>query len=980
MLMKLHNLPLILALALAWATPQAMAQYYWDVSTNSGIQNGNGTWGTDNFWASTSAGTNNVAWATNQEAWFGGNSTSAGSPTGNFTITVSGTQISAGIRQIQLGAGNFTLTGGEIQASFFRADTNTLTVNSVIGSYTNVANAQVSFSAQPAAGTLLILGGNNTFTNNVSIAGASSGGGTVRLNHQNALGLGNSVLWVHNTGLDLNGFTITNKTITVNDSRTVFLVNSGAGNAVWSGNVVLTNTPGNVGFRAGGTNGEVEVTGVISGTSNNSVQSFDGGRLRLSGTNTYDGSTSVRDNSTLIVGNASALGSTVSGTFINTGATLDLNGFNVGNEAITLQQTTSRLVNSNTTTAATVVGGVTLGATSSGTGGIGGEGNLSIAGVVSGAFGFSKIGAGTLTLSDSNTYSGTTTASAGTLALSGSGTLGAGTNALTISGGNVDLGGLSRNVGAFTLSTGTLANGTLTATNYALTSAGSISATLAGSGGLTKSGAATATLSGDNTYSGTTTISGGGSSTLRLGHTNALGSGTNVQYTAQSFLDLNGFSISGKTLAVNAAATGFLINTTATKSTWAGDVLLTNSGGSVRAGGTNAEVEISGNISGSGSLTAYDNSTLRLSGNNSFTGGAQARSGSTLIVGHANALGGSTSATNFIGQTATFDLNGFDIGNRIINFQRTDSKLVNNNTNSTAAVGGPMIIGQSTCVIGGPGNITLSGVISSTTNGGFSKTGAGTLTLSGTNTYSGSTTVSNGSTLVLATNGSLRFVIGGSGTNNAVLGSGTTAMNGQFAFDLASASTNTNATWTIVAGTLTNTYGTNFLVTGFSGSGGNWTNTTNGVDYVFAQSNGVLSVKPASGVTPYNAWVAFWQTNSAGFTNTAGTNDPDADLFDNNEEFAFDGNPTIGSPALLTATKVGTNAVFNYVALTNTNAVTYAVQSTTNLTAGWTNAAVTISNSLNQSNISQTNSYLRKEFTVPASGNAFYRVQAAILP
>jgi autotransporter-associated beta strand protein len=265
-------------------------------------------------------------------------------------------------------------------------------------------------------------------------------------------------------------------------------------------------------------------------------------------------------------------------------------------------------------------------------------------------------------------------------------------------------------------------------------------------------------------------------------------------------------------------------------------------------------------------------------------------------------------------------------------------------------------------------------------NGTLNKTGAGTLIINSASTYSGSTTVTDGA-LELATNGALRFVIGGNGTNNALKGNGATSVNGQFVFDLSGASTNTNSTWTIVANTLSNSYGTNFSVSGFDGViGGNWTNTTNGVNYVFAQSNSVLSVQSTGGVTPYNAWVAYWTNAVPGFTNTAGTDNPDGDPFDNNEEFAFDGNPTVGTGALLTATNIGTNAVFNYVAQTNTNAVTYLVQSTTNLTNSWTNASVTISNSLNQTNpvISQTNIYERKEFVVPASGAMFYRVQVTI--
>jgi fibronectin-binding autotransporter adhesin len=452
MILRVRFATTILAAALALSAPQARAQYYWDVSTNSGIQNGNGTWGTDNFWASTAAGTNNVVWVANQTAWLGGTSINgqAGTPTGDFTITVSGTQVSAGIRQIQNGAGNFTLQGGELQANSFRADTNTLTINSVIGSYTNVANARVDFSAQPAAGTLLILGGNNTLTNAIGITGASSGGGTVRLNHQNALGLGNSVTWVHNTLLDLNGFSVSNKTLTVNNTRTGFLDNTAATKSVWSGNVELTNGTGSL--SAGGTGAEVEISGIISGI--NGLQTLDNGTLRLSGANTYDGLTSVRNGSTLIVDNASALGSTTSGTTINNAAntTLDLNGFNVGNEAITLVGANSRLVNNNTSNAATVAGSII---TTNGQ--IGGSGNLTASGVISSATaaGFTKVGTGTATLSGNNTYTGTTTVSAGSLIINGNQS--AATGVLNVAA-NATLGG-SGTIGGATTIAGTLAPG-----------------------------------------------------------------------------------------------------------------------------------------------------------------------------------------------------------------------------------------------------------------------------------------------------------------------------------------------------------------------------------------------------------------------------------------------------------------------------------------------------------------------------------------
>jgi hypothetical protein len=48
-------------------------------------------------------------------------------------------------------------------------------------------------------------------------------------------------------------------------------------------------------------------------------------------------------------------------------------------------------------------------------------------------------------------------------------------------------------------------------------------------------------------------------------------------------------------------------------------------------------------------------------------------------------------------------------------------------------------------------------------------------------------------------------------------------------------------------------------------------------------------------------------------------------------EFAFDGNPTLGTPALIGAASSGASGVISFLALTNTNSVSYAVQATTNL-------------------------------------------------
>ena len=302
-------------------------------------------------------------------------------------------------------------------------------------------------------------------------------------------------------------------------------------------------------------------------------------------------------------------------------------------------------------------------------------------------------------------------------------------------------------------------------------------------------------------------------------------------------------------------------------------------------------------------------------------------------------------------------------------------QLGNGTAGNDGTVASSSIVNNSSLVFNRSGSSSYDGVISG--SGNVTKFGAGTQTLSGSNTYTGNTAVSAGR-LELASTGSLRFVIESSGVNNAVTGTGTTTMNGQFIFDLTGASTNTNATWTIVAASLNPTYGTGFNVAGFNPDGlGNWTKETNGVRYIFSQSSSVLSVQSISAVTPYIAWVNSWP----GFSQTAGTDDPDGDGYNNNMEFAFGGNPTVGSGSVLSAALVGSDVVFSYVAVTNPKAVTYEVQCTTDLSAStWFKSDVIPTRSANQEGISQPSSYERMEFRVPVTAREFYRVQATIAP
>lgn len=362
------------------------------------------------------------------------------------------------------------------------------------------------------------------------------------------------------------------------------------------------------------------------------------------------------------------------------------------------------------------------------------------------------------------------------------------------------------------------------------------------------------------------------------------------------------------------------------------------------------------------------------------TNGATAR-----LLPTYNLFGGSLLAGGISAGTGTFaaaSSRNINISNNAILRNASGENLTVAGLDASA--GGRLginLLGDATIQADGGRSVTLGANTLLAGTGKLTKTGDGTLSLAAAATHSGDTAVSGG-TLEVADTGSLAFTIGGNGTNNSITGTGTAVINGQFVFNLAGASTNAGDTWNIIAGSLAKNYGTNFIVSGFNGSGGLWTNTTNGVDYVFSQSSGNLTVGSVAPPTNnYASWVTFWETNSGGtFTNTAGTADPDGDGFINNLEFAFDGNPTVGTPALMEVTPAGTNAVFSWVERKNPpGGVTYVVQKSSALTNGWSAATgLTISNSLDQTGILIPADYERKEFEVPASGKDFYRVQGTI--
>ncbi len=403
--------------------------------------------------------------------------------------------------------------------------------------------------------------------------------------------------------------------------------------------------------------------------------------------------------------------------------------------------------------------------------------DLTISGIISGAFGVTKAGAGTMTLSGLNTYTGTTLVSAGilratnnTVVASTNGPFGNNASALQLGGGTIqsNVATFSRPITVTVTNSGidaysssrtisstiTMALGTMnlniggttasSAEGQDLTLSGIISNT-AGTLSLTKIGTSLVILSAANTYGGLTTISAG---TLRLNNISALGAtGTGTTITSGAVLDLNGLNYSSaEALTLNGtgiSSGGALINSNSTGATYGG--LLTLGSASSIVGGTGTiTISNTGTITGatfgltlggaqggtltsilgttSGTLTKSDAGTWTLSGTNTFTGGTTLNSG-TLNINNNQALG--TSA-------GTFTINGGTINATTAGISTVAYPLALNGdftftgTNNLNLGTGTTTLSGNRQITVSAGTLTIGGTLSSAANN-LTKAGAGTL-------------------------------------------------------------------------------------------------------------------------------------------------------------------------------------------------------------------------------------------------------------
>ena len=701
----------------------------------------------------------------------------SGASTYTGVTTISGGTLKAGVVSVANTSGAFGLNSAISLANTSGAAIDITGFNTQIGSLTGggATGGNVTLGA-----ATLSVGGDNTSP--AAYAGAISGTGALT-----KIGTGTQIF------SGTNGYT----GITTVSGGTLQLGAGGTTGSLSPSSAITDNAA--LVFNRSNALSQGTDFGTISGSG--TVSQAGSGTTTLNVTNSYTGLTTVTAG-VLNIQSALALGTSTAGTTVSGNAALQIQGgITVAAEALTLNgggvsnDGALRNISNNNNYGGLVTlasasrinsdsGTLTISNTGTITGAyvlsVGGAGNTAIASII-GTSSLTKDGAGSLTLTATNTYSGTTI-SAGTLQIGAGGIVG-------------------------TLGSGAVTDNAALVFNRTDSYGGTVSNAISGSGTVTLS-AGTLTLGGSNTYTGATTVSVG---TLKLGATGALGNGTSntsgVSVTSGAVLDLVGISATaaaGITLSgTGITSGGALVNSSATAATYSGlltlggatsivattgDITLSNtgivtgSGNSLSVGGVHNTTVASALNTGGGTLTMAGTGTLVLTGQNLFTGTTTINSGGTLQLGSGSTTG-SVSTSSGITDNGT------------LVFNRSNAASYSN-------------------VISGTGALTLSG--------------AGTVTLSGTNTYSGVTTITSGtlqigdgftdgsiasSSGIVLTSALVYNVVGSGSYANVISGAGSLSKTGLGTLTLSAANTFTGAI-TVSAGTLQATTSAAALGTG----------------------------------------------------------------------------------------------------------------------------------------------------------------------
>ncbi|TDM09084.1 MAG: hypothetical protein C4K60_07025 [Ideonella sp. MAG2] len=548
-------------------------------------------------------------------------------------------------------------------------------------------------------------------------------------------------------------------------------VGSVAGDIVNDGILILARTDtalnlsgsisGSGSIESTGTSGKVTLSGNNSYTGTTSVLG-NGGTLLASGPTALgssQGGTTLATGARLellnIGSSAEAITTTGPATLLNVG------GDNTLTSGITAGGSTSITVSSGSLTLAPTSGAALSGSDTALNVAVNG-GDLVVNGALqlgNGALNISSTSSGSTILNAANSYSGGTSVATATLVAASNGALGSGSaavsngatlglrgdislaNAITLGAASPASGGTLRNLSGdntltdtvtltgaaatITVDAGSLtlapSNGTAISgsQDLFLTGAGTLSiqgVIATGAGALTKSGTGTATLAGDNSYTGTTTVSGG---TLVAAHDNALGSsaaGTTVDNGAS--LALQGGVILAEPLTLN----GNGQNGTGALRSLSGDNTLT---GPITLG---SDSRIQTDV-GLLSLTPTSGDAISANNHSLSIGGA----GNTL-VGSPIALGTGSLTKEGSGRLSLLADNSYT-GTTTI----SGGVLQLGNGGSTGSVAGD-IVNNASLVVNHGSATTFTNAISGT--GTLEQAGAGALTLTGALSYTGATTIS----------------------------------------------------------------------------------------------------------------------------------------------------------------------------------------------------------------------------------------------
>jgi fibronectin-binding autotransporter adhesin len=810
---------LLLAGSSLLAVSSASAQnLQWDANgTTAGQTNGGGAWLAPNLWYDGAA---NTTWSPGANAVFGGAATAGGavtlaSPTsvgsitfnqftGTYTLGTAGQALTVnggvtlnstgavvtfvspiliGGTQTWSNASGSALTAAAITGTAGTGNTQTITVGSsgaggitlggIIGDGPNGGAVALAINNTGTGATTL--SGANTFSGGVTL----SGGQVANIGLGSYAGFGTGTLTITGGNLHYSNATGTStigNQLNLSGSLQFSRAGTGSPVAAFTGNATLA---GNFTTTLSATQ---PVAGVIfSGNIGQSV----GSSLSLGGATTY---TLSGDNSfsggltfsgtTLNINSATALGT---GTFTLTSGTLNntslggavtmtannaqnwnadltftgANSLNMGNGTVTINNNRTVTVSANTL----AVGGI----------------NQS-----GGTRALTKNGNGTLAITGSSDYTGTTTVNAGTLNLGG-GTAGGSlaSPTLTLAGGAF----------SYTRTGGTTQSFTTTNFNSAASTISVAAGNTLNLGTVTRVAGATIDLTTAGTLAANTSNNVNGFMPgFTIGQAWAVANGADTPITA--FADYTLTSVAGtsadnysstsnidvdndggaidagitvNSLRFSAAAANTLTLTEANVVT--GGILVGSSVGgnlSTITGGTltgaaNSELLVMQNNTSAGltissviadntatSFTKAGAGLLTLAGNNTFTGGLLINAG-TVAIGNAGALNNTSGSENVVtfsaGSTGTLRLAGNSIVIRsLASNAATPGAPVVENASSTAA----------TLTVGNSGNAasTFAGVIQDGAGGGaltLVKSGTGILLLSGNaNTYSGGTVINAG--------------------------------------------------------------------------------------------------------------------------------------------------------------------------------------------------------------------------------------------